>query len=79
MVLIKNITTNTSVEIPDCYYLRIAPWSKLSICGIDVGEWVIDSNYSDEIKVLIINNADVPYEIQKGDKIAQLIINSIIP
>ena len=73
------ISTGISVEILEYYYLRIAPRSELSTCGIDVGEWVIDSSHSGELKVLIINNSGVPYEIQKGDKSAQLIINSIIP
>ena len=64
------VSTGILVEIPDYYHLHIAPRSELSIC--DVGNTIIVNN--EEIKVLIINNSNVPHEIQIGDKIAQLIV-----
>ncbi len=48
--------------------------SGLSCRGIDVGAGVIDSDYRGEVKVLLCNNGEVPFEFVAGDRIAQLII-----
>jgi len=42
--------------------------------GIDTIGNVIDCNYRWEISVLLINNGDKFFKIQKGDNIAQLVI-----
>ena len=63
-----------AVQVPDYYYLRIAPRSGLSVKGIDIGAGVIDSSYRGEVKVLVINNTDNDYYVLEGDKIAQLIM-----
>jgi dUTP pyrophosphatase len=68
------VSTGISVELPRYYYLRVAPRSGLSVKGIDVGAGVIDSSYRGEIKVLLINNSGNTFFIQKGDRIAQLIM-----
>ena len=63
-------------EHPEKYYLRIAPRSGLSVKNnIDIGAGVVDSDYRGEIFVCFINNSlDKEYHIQKGDKIAQMIL-----
>jgi len=38
---------------------------------------VIDSNYRGEVKVAPANLGDQPYQVEKGDRIAQLIIKKI--
>ena len=39
---------------------------------------LIDSGYRDELKVLLINtDPNEPYEVQRGDRIAQLVIQKI--
>lgn len=58
----------------DPLYLHIQPRSSLAAKGIDVGAGVVDKGYRNEIKVLLINNTDCPFEINQGDKIAQAII-----
>lgn len=70
----KLISTNISVEFSKECYIRIAARSGLSIKGIDVGAGVIDSDYRGNIKVLIINNGFVNFEIKQGDRIAQAIL-----
>ena len=35
----------------------------------------IDSGYRDELKVILMNHNHLPYEIKKGDRIAQLVIS----
>ena len=42
--------------------------------GIIIGGGVIDSDYTGEIKVILINTGNQPFVINKGDRIAQLII-----
>jgi dUTP pyrophosphatase len=61
---------------PEKYYLRIAPRSGLSVNhSIDIGAGVVDSDYRGEIFVCFINNSEnKDYQIQKGDKIAQMIL-----
>jgi dUTP pyrophosphatase len=46
----------------------------MAIKGVDVGAGVIDSSYRGELKVLLINTTDEDYLIDRGDKIAQLIM-----
>lgn len=72
----KAISTGISVKIPDGYYGRIAPRSGLAYKnGIDVLAGVIDSDYTGEIKVILFNtDKEKSFEINKGDRIAQLII-----
>lgn len=53
----------------------IRPKSGLAYkCGIDVMAGVIDADYRDEIKVLLINHSENVFVIDKGDSIAQLLI-----
>ena len=73
------IPTGISLEWEgeDCenYYLRIAPRSGLSVKkSIDIGAGVIDYDYRGEIMVCFINNSDSDYTINKGDRIAQAIL-----
>jgi len=70
----KLISTGICVEISPEHYIRVAPRSGLSVKGIDVGAGVIDSSYRGEIKVLLINNSQSEFYIEKGAKIAQLIL-----
>ena len=70
----KLVRTGISIEIPNYYYLRIAPRSGLSCKGIDIGAGVVDSSYRGEVKVLVINNTNENYSIKPGDKIAQFIM-----
>jgi dUTP pyrophosphatase len=72
----KAVSTGIAVKIPDGYYGRIAPRSGLAYKnGIDVLAGVIDSDYTGEIKVILFNtDKEQSFEINKGDRIAQLII-----
>ncbi len=42
--------------------------------GIDTGAGVIDSDYRGEVKVLLFNHGNAPFRINRGDRIAQLLI-----
>lgn len=60
------------------YYGRIAPRSGLAISKfIDVGGGVIDADYQGIIAVIIYNFNTTPFQIHRGDKIAQIIFEKI--
>ena len=53
----------------------IKPRSSLAVkYGLDTLAGVIDADYTDEIKVVLINHSSLDVHINKGDKIAQLVI-----
>lgn len=54
-------------------YARVAPRSGLASRGIDVSAGVVDKGYRGEIGVVLVNNTDVSFHVNPGDKIAQLI------
>ena len=69
------VGTGVAVVLPMKVYGRVAPRSGLTVKhGIHVGAGVIDPDYTGEIKVALFNLGDVPFEIKKGDRIAQLVL-----
>ena len=72
------IGTGIVISLPPNTYRRIAPRSRLALkhC-LAVNAGVIDANYTVEIKVILVNLGTKEYEIHKGDKIAQLIVERI--
>jgi dUTP pyrophosphatase len=79
----KLVGTGISVSWKGCdaehYYLRVAPRSGLAAKScVDVGAGVIDYDYRGEVFVLLVNNHNEnQFEVKKGDKIAQLIMEKI--
>ena len=72
------IGTGISLGLPEGTYSRIVPRSGLALHnGITTGAGVIDADYTGEIKVLLMNTSNDEYGIQKGDLIAQIIIERI--
>lgn len=73
------VKTGVAVAIPHGFYGRIAPRSGLAAkFGIGVLAGVIDSDYRGELVVLLSNHGQGDYEIKAGDRIAQLVLESII-
>lgn len=72
----KLIRTNIAMSIPAGYYGRIAPRSGLAFKhGIDVLAGVIDSDYRGDVGVILYNSDTAEeFEVKKGDRIAQIII-----
>ena len=68
------IATGIALQFPSFLYGRIAPRSGLSFRhSLDIGAGVIDSDFTGEIKVLLINNGREVYKVDIGDKVAQII------
>ncbi|KAK4043682.1 dUTPase-like protein [Parachaetomium inaequale] len=72
------VDTDISMSLPAGTYGRIAPRSGLAAKHfIDTGAGVIDADYRGHVKVLLFNHADADFEVQEGDRIAQLIVERI--
>ncbi len=70
--------TGISIELPRSYEAQIRPRSGIaSKYGITVlnTPGTIDSGYRGEVIVILINHSNLAYEVKKGDKIAQMVIN----
>ena len=68
------INTGIAIEIPKGYVGLIWDRSSLGVKGIHRHAGVIDCGYTGEVKVCLHNTSAVTYDIKKGDRIAQLII-----
>eukprot|EP00545_Synedropsis_sp_CCMP1620_P010331 CAMPEP_0119015998 /NCGR_PEP_ID=MMETSP1176-20130426/11763_1 /TAXON_ID=265551 /ORGANISM="Synedropsis recta cf, Strain CCMP1620" /LENGTH=180 /DNA_ID=CAMNT_0006969323 /DNA_START=111 /DNA_END=653 /DNA_ORIENTATION=+ len=71
----KLVKTDISVACPIGTYARIAPRSGLAYKkGIDVGAGVVDADYRGPVGVILFNFGEEEFVIEKGDRIAQLIL-----
>jgi dUTP pyrophosphatase len=69
------VCTGIAATIPMGVYGRIAPRSGLAVKhGVQTGAGVIDPDYTGELKVILFNHGSEKFEIKKGDRIAQLIL-----
>jgi dUTP pyrophosphatase len=74
----KLVPTGLYMELPEGYEAQIRPRSGLAFkhgIGIVNSPGTIDADYRGEIKVLLINFSDQPFEINTGDRIAQMIVS----
>lgn len=77
---IKLISTGIKIDIPDGYEGQVRPRSGLAAKhGITVlnSPGTIDSDYRGIVKVILINLGGKEFSIQRGDRIAQLVIQKI--
>jgi dUTP pyrophosphatase len=71
--------TGISIAIPRGYVALI--WDKSGLAsryGISTLGGVIDADYRGEYKIVLLNTSDKSYNIKKGDKIAQVIIQPVV-
>lgn len=70
------VATGFRVAIPEGYEIQVRPRSGLAFKhGVTVPNTpgTIDSDYRGELKVLMINHGSDPFEIRRGERIAQLV------
>ena len=72
-ILVK-ARTGIKIEFPINYAAIIKEKSGLALKGIEIKAGIIDHEYRGEIIVLAKNKSDLPVILEKGDKIAQLLI-----
>lgn len=72
------IKTDLSIGIPNGTYARIAARSGLAFNHhIDVGAGVIDYDYRGNVCVLLFNHSEQDFQVRRGDRVAQLILEKI--
>lgn len=72
------VKTDLAIAIPEGTYARIAPRSGLAWKNsIDTGAGVVDYDYRGNVGVILFNFGDADFEIKRGDRIAQLILERI--
>jgi dUTP pyrophosphatase len=75
------VPTGIALAIPEGYAGFVQPRSGLALrhgvtCLNTPG--LIDAGYRDELAVLLVNtDPDQPYEVRRGDRIAQLVIQQV--
>ena len=74
---VEAIPSGVKVAIPDGYVGLIWDKSGVSLKGVHRLAGVIDSGYRGEVKVVMINLSDKPFAIDKGMKIAQMLVQPI--
>lgn len=71
------VPTGLFVELPAGYEMQVRPRSGLAAKhGISVlnSPGTIDADYRGEIKVILVNLSETDFEIQPGERIAQLVV-----
>ncbi|EKM80436.1 hypothetical protein AGABI1DRAFT_113618 [Agaricus bisporus var. burnettii JB137-S8] len=72
------VDTQLSIAVPVGTYGRVAPRSGLaSKFMIDTGAGVVDADYRGVIFVLLINHSEKDFQVNEGDRVAQLILERI--
>ena len=75
------IPTGLSVAFPKNYEIQIRPRSGLAAkknVSVLNTPGTIDSDYRGEIKVIIYNHGDADFEVNNGDRVAQMILTPVI-
>ena len=75
------IPTGLSVAFSENYEIQIRPRSGLAAkknISVLNTPGTIDSDYRGEIKVIVYNHGDADFEVNNGDRIAQMVLTPII-
>ena len=73
----QKIPTGIAIALPEGYEAQVRPRSGLADRhGITVlnAPGTIDADYRGEVMVLLVNLSDVPFAVQRGERIAQLVV-----
>lgn len=74
---VKPIPTGIQLAIPEGFVGLVWDKSGLSLKGVHRLAGVIDSGYRGEVKVVMVNLGRKPFIIEKGMKIAQILIQPV--
>ena len=71
------VSTGLSLEIPPGYEVQVRPRSGLALkhaITLPNSPATIDPGYRGELRVIMLNLGQLPYEIHAGDRIAQMVV-----
>ncbi|QZD86750.1 dUTP diphosphatase [Qipengyuania psychrotolerans] len=75
------VATGLALAIPPGFEIQVRPRSGLALKhGITVPNTpgTIDSDYRGELKIILINHGDESFAIERGDRIAQLVLAPVV-
>jgi dUTP pyrophosphatase len=75
------VPTGLTIALPAGYEAQVRPRSGLAAKhGVTVlnSPGTIDADYRGEISVILINHGEAPFSIRRGERIAQMIIASVV-
>lgn len=75
------IPLGIKIALPEGFEAQIRPRSGLAAkhgIGLLNSPGTIDSDYRGEIKVILFNFSNEPYVINRGDRIAQMVISQVV-
>ncbi len=75
------VPTGFAIALPEGYEAQVRPRSGLALkhgvtCLNSPG--TIDSDYRGEVGVILINHGQAPFAIQRGERIAQMIVSPVV-
>lgn len=76
------VPTGLAIELPPGWEAQVRPRSGLAARhGVTLlnSPGTVDADYRGEIAVLLINHGSQPFEIRRGDRIAQLVVSAVTP
>ena len=74
------VPTGLCIAIPDGFEVQVRPRSGLALKhGLTVANapGTIDSDYRGEVKIILINLGPKPVQIERGQRIAQLVVAAV--
>lgn len=77
----KVVPTGLAISIPIGFEAQIRPRSGLALnYGITVlnAPGTLDSDYRGEVSVLLVNLGEKPFTVNRGDRIAQMVITPVV-
>jgi dUTP pyrophosphatase len=75
------VPTGLTIALPEGYEAQVRPRSGLATKhGVTVlnAPGTVDADYRGEINVLLINHGTEPFTIRRGERIAQMVIASVV-
>jgi dUTP pyrophosphatase len=75
------VATGLAIALPNQFEAQVRPRSGLAVkYGVTVlnSPGTIDADYRGEIKVLLINHGNGDFVINRGDRIAQMVVASMV-
>lgn len=75
------VATGFAMAIPNGYEVQVRPRSGLALkhgltCANAPG--TIDSDYRGELKIILVNHGAEPFEVKRGERIAQIVPASVL-
>jgi dUTP pyrophosphatase len=71
------VPTGLEIAVPAGFEVQVRPRSGLALRhGVTVANapGTVDSDYRGEVKVILVNLGSAPYEVRRGERVAQLVV-----